>query len=196
LISRSPSLRCLLGRVISCGRGFARDERGVTAIEFGILALPFFTIVFAILETAIVFLAMQVLDSAVEDASRLIKTGRAQTSGYNMTNFRQVMCEYTFDLFGDCSQIKIQIKEITDFSSVTTTPPVTCTPTLNPTTCSISLTEDYLPGGGGKIIQIQAYYRWPLVIALPWFNMKNQPDNYRLIGATRVFRNEPFVVDE
>jgi Flp pilus assembly protein TadG len=192
----SPSLRRLLRRAVSRGRSFARDERGITAVEFAILALPFFTFVFAILETAVVFLAMQVLDSAVEDASRLIKTGRVQTLEYEISDFREIMCGYTFDLFGDCSNVKLQIKKITDFASITTTPPFSCTPTLNPTTCSITMTEDFVPGDGGEIIQVQAYYRWPLVIALPWFNMKNQPDNYRLIGATRVFRNEPFTVDE
>jgi Flp pilus assembly protein TadG len=194
--SQSPSLRSLFGRAASRGRAFARDEQGVTVIEFAILALPFFTVIFAILETAIVFLSMQVLDSAVEDASRLIKTGRAQTAGYDMADFREVMCGYTFDLFGDCSKIKIQIKEISDFASVQTTPPVTCTPAVNPTTCDITMTEDYSPSDGGKIVQVQVYYRWPLVLALPYFNMKNQPDNYRLIGATRVFRNEPFTLSE
>ena len=39
----------MLGRK---GRNFARDERGVTAIEFGILALPFFMIIGATLETS------------------------------------------------------------------------------------------------------------------------------------------------
>ena len=53
-------------------RALARDERGVTAIEFGVLALPFFTVIFAILQTAIMFLASQVLDSALEDASRKV----------------------------------------------------------------------------------------------------------------------------
>ena len=194
MTTKSSSLRSLLGRAASRGRAFARDDQGVTVVEFAILALPFFTVIFAILETAMVFLAMQVLDSAVEDASRLIKTGRAQAAGYTMTDFRGVMCGYTFNLFGDCSKIKIQIKEISDFASVQTTPPMTCTPTVNPTTCEITMTEDYAPSAGGKIVQVQAYYRWPLVLALPYFNMKNQPDNYRLIGATRVFRNEPFTL--
>jgi hypothetical protein len=29
-------------------------------------------------------------------------------------------------------------------------------------------------------------------VVLPYFNLKNQPDNYRLISAVRVFRNEPY----
>jgi hypothetical protein len=31
------------------------------------------------------------------------------------------------------------------------------------------------------------------MIVMPYFNLKNQPDNYRLISAIRVFRNEPFL---
>ena len=60
-------------------------------------------------------------------------------------------------------------------------------------TCTWSTTwEDYNAGVGRDVVQVFAYYRWPLLIALPYFSLKNQPDNYRLLGATRVFRNEPF----
>ena len=38
------------------------------------------------------------------------------------------------------------------------------------------------------MIQVSAYYRWPILVVLPYFNLKNQPDNYRLISAIRVFR--------
>ena len=188
--ARRPTLmRRLLGRAISRGHNFARDDRGVTVIEFAILALPFFTIIFAILETAMVFFAGQVLDSAVEDASRMIKTGRAQAQTYNMSNFRALMCGYTFGLFGDCSQIKIKVDKITSFTAATTTNPVQ---TCDLVGCNWTFTEDFKPGVGREIIQVFAYYRWPLTVVLPYFNLKNQPDNYRLIGATRVFRNEPF----
>lgn len=188
-MARKPTfLRRLISPAVSRGHAFARDERGVTVIEFAILALPFFTIIAAILETAMVFFAGQVLDSAVEDASRMIKTGRAQAASYSMANFRTLMCGYTFNLF-DCSQIKIKVAKITNFTSTTTTNTVqTCTTA----TCTWTVTEAFSPGVGREVIQVFAYYRWPLVINLPYFNLKNQPDNYRLIGATRVFRNEPF----
>jgi Flp pilus assembly protein TadG len=52
-------------------RGFARDESGVTAIEFGLLALPFFSILGAILETSLVFLSGQVLESACPSMSAI-----------------------------------------------------------------------------------------------------------------------------
>lgn len=178
------------------GRGFAQADDGVTVIEFAILAVPFFTIVGAILETALVFFATQVLDSAVEDASRIIKTGQAQaTADYDLEDFRSLMCSYTFGLFGDCSAIKLQIKPISNFSSASFMAGLTtCTPPPDPT-CEITMPEDWTPGEGGTVIQVFAYYRWPLLLNLPYFNLRNQPDNYRLLGATRVFRNEPFQSD-
>jgi Flp pilus assembly protein TadG len=187
-----PSLRRLLAPALFAGWRFARDDRGVTAVEFGLLALPFFTIIFAILQTAVMFLAMQVLDSAVEDASRMVRTGRAQQAGYTITDFRSYLCGYTFSMF-DCSQIQIKVQVIAtgNFSDVTTSQTVQdCTTT--PTTCTWSLTQAFNGGIGRDVIQVSAYYRWPLVVALPYFNLKNQPDNYRMISAIRVFRNEPF----
>ena len=64
--------------------------------------------------------------------------------------------------------------------------------TTTPTTCTWSFTEAFNGGQGRDVIQVSAYYRWPLIVVLPYFNLKNQPDNYRLISAIRVFRNEPF----
>ena len=194
MAQRLTFLRRLISPAVSRGRSFAHDDRGVTAVEFGILALPFFTIIFAILETTMVFLAGQVLDGAVEDASRQIRTGQAQS--YNIEDFRGLLCEYTFRLFGeDCPEVRIIVDVIDDFSSTTTAtmPATTCAEDENgKTVCTLDVDEEYIPGARRDVVQVTAYYRWPLVIALPYFNLSNQPDNARLLAATRVFRNEPF----
>jgi Flp pilus assembly protein TadG len=191
---RQSFLRRLFAPAIARGRGFGRDERGVTAIEFGFLALPFFTLIFAIIETAMVFFASQVLDSAVEDASRMIRTGRAQAASYNMSNFRTLMCGYTFNLFGaNCSDIKIKVQVVAKFADAVSPPAAQTCATLPTPTCTWkSDFESYNAGSRREVIQVTAYYRWPLLVTLPYFNLKNQPDNYRLLSATRVFRNEPF----
>ena len=194
MAQRPTLLRRLISPAVSRGRVFARDDRGVTAVEFGILALPFFTIIFAILETTMVVLAGQVLDGAVEDASRQIKTGQAQS--FDIDDFRTLMCGYTFQLFGsDCSGVRIVVDVIDDFTSTETAtmPTTTCEEDEDgKVVCELDVEEDYVPGSGGNVVQVTAYYRWPLVIVLPYFNLANQPDNARLLAATRVFRNEPF----
>lgn len=193
MTQRPTFLRRLISPVISRGHAFARDERGVTAIEFGILALPFFTLIFAILETTMAFLGGQVLDGAVEDASRLIKTGQAQS--YDLDDFRTLLCGYTFGLF-DCSKVLIKVEVIDNFSSTTTgtLPTTICEEDEdgNQTDCELDVDEEFVPGARREVVQVTAYYRWPLVVNLPYFNFSNQPDSSRLLSATRVFRNEPF----
>ena len=62
-------------------RRFARGKDGIAAVEFGMVAAPFLALMFAIMETAIVFFAGQTLETAVADSARLIMTGQAQTAG-------------------------------------------------------------------------------------------------------------------
>jgi Flp pilus assembly protein TadG len=51
-------------------RRFARGNDGIAAVEFGIVAAPFLALMFAIMETAIVFFASQTLETAVADSAR------------------------------------------------------------------------------------------------------------------------------
>jgi Flp pilus assembly protein TadG len=48
-------------------RRFVREKDGVVAVEFAIVAAPFLALMFAIMETALVFFASQVLETAVAD---------------------------------------------------------------------------------------------------------------------------------
>ncbi len=77
-------VRAMNVRTRTMGR-FRRDEKGVTAVEFGLLSLPFFAIIGAILETSLIFMASQILDSAVNDSARLIRTGQAQAANFTST---------------------------------------------------------------------------------------------------------------
>src|SRR6187402_1232015 len=70
-------------------RRFARGEDGIAAVEFGIVAAPFLALMFAIMETALVFFASQTLETAVADSSRLIMTGQVQTGNFTETKFKQ-----------------------------------------------------------------------------------------------------------
>lgn len=187
---KRPRLPNWIRPALKRGGGFGRDQRGVTIIEFGILAFPFFTIICAILETSIIFFAAQVLDSAVQDASRLIRTGRAQAANYTAANFKTAICNSTFQLF-DCTKLKVKVSVVTNFASATIPPPTKSGTDCAPT-CDWTLTESYTPGVGSDIVIVQAYYKWPTIVHLPGFNLQNQPDGVRLLGAVRVFRSEPF----
>src|SRR5690606_35281637 len=103
------------------GRGLWRNDRGAVADEFGVLALPFFTLVYAILETSIVFLTGHILDSAVQDASRLVRTGQAQTAEWDEADFRDALCDGLYGLF-DCVDVKIKVSKFATFQAAAPTP--------------------------------------------------------------------------
>lgn len=176
----------LFGRLPRRGRNLLRDQRGTTLIEFGILAIPFFVIVGAILETAVVFLASQILDSAVQDASRLILTGQAQNASYTLDDFRNAVCDHLYGLF-TCDNLQIRVNTVTNFANATTTTPIDPT---NPT--QWTLVQAFQPGTGSSIVMVQVYYKWPVILNFGGLDLASYSDGTRLLGAVRVFENEPF----
>ena len=181
------------------GRAFGRNEAGVTAVEFGFLAIPFFTVITAILETSLIFLAGQVLDSAVQDSARLIRTGQAQNkspAAFTPADFRAAICAGLYNMF-DCDaaddRLRISVTVVADFPAVTIGYPLKTGEDCDEDACDWTLVDAYAPGKGGEVVLVQAYYKWPTIVRLPGFNLQSLPDGSRLLGASRVFRNEPFV---
>jgi Flp pilus assembly protein TadG len=189
--NRRSLLRRLFAPVIGRRRGFARDEDGAVAIEFAVLALPFFALIFAILETSLVFFAGQILDSAVQDASRKVRTGQAQT--FDLAAFRGEICKGLYGLF-DCTKLRIKVSAVSDYQSATVTNPIKpgCQSTGDPTECDWALAESFVAGAKNSIMLVQAYYKWPVMLNLPGFNFASQAGGTRLLAAVRVFSNEPF----
>src|SRR5690606_26334632 len=80
-------------------RAFRRDQSGATAVEFALVAIPFFALMFAILQTALVFFAGQAMETAVANAARLIRTGQAQQQGLTAEEFKEQICTQIFTIF-------------------------------------------------------------------------------------------------
>jgi Flp pilus assembly protein TadG len=93
----------LVKRRVACitARRMLRERGGATTVEFAMVAAPFLAMVFAIMETAIVFFAGQALETAAA-GSALIMTGQAQTKGYDQAKFKEAVCGKIYGLF-NCS---------------------------------------------------------------------------------------------
>jgi Flp pilus assembly protein TadG len=170
-------------------RRFVRRQDGAAAVEFALVALPFLALIFAILETALVFFANQTLEAAASDAARLVMTGQAQTAGYNQASFKQqVVCNLLqtgVSLF-DCSNgVKVDVKTYTSFGAITNTVPVN-----NGQLDTSGMV--YTPGAAGDIVVLRLYYEWPIYVSLLGNNLSTLGNGKRLLVATSVFRNEPF----
>jgi len=171
---------------VRVARRFARQQEGSAAIEFGLVALPFFALTFAILETALVFFAGQTLETAASEAGRLIMTGQAQSAGYSQAAYKQQICNYLAGGLFDCANgVYVNVNTYSSFSSVNNTAPVSNgqfnTGAMN-----------YTPGGPGCIVSVSLFYQWPIYVTLLGDSLTNLNGGYRLLEATSVFRNEPY----
>lgn len=177
-------------------RALARDERGATLIEFGLLAPFFFAIIGAILETSVVFLSGQILDSAVQDVSRLIRTGQAQGTILTAADFRSRVCDRLYGLFPNCDTatgLHVEVEAIANFDSANISAPVKWTCVVVDAACAEwTRSEAYAGGDGSSIMMVQVYYKWPIILNMFDMTMSNLPTGERLLGAATVFRNEPF----
>jgi Flp pilus assembly protein TadG len=184
-IARSAHRMLKTGALRRLTRRFSRKNDGAVAVEFALVAAPFLALVFAIIETAVVFFAGQALETAVGDTSRLIMTGQAQTAGYTQQQFKDQVCARIYGLFNCASGVSVDVKTYSGFSSIDLTKPVT-NGALN--TSSFG----YSPGGPGDIVVVRLYYQYPVYVSLLGLNIGDLSGNKRLIVATAAFRNEPY----
>ncbi|NKF34118.1 pilus assembly protein, partial [Pseudomonas sp. BGM005] len=63
------------------------DRQGVAAIEFAILALPLFIMLFGIIEVSLMFFVNSALDASVHKISRMIRTGEVASSKITLAGF-------------------------------------------------------------------------------------------------------------
>ncbi len=69
-----------------------RDTRGVAAVEFALIAFPFFVLIFGPLEVAMIFILTSTLDYGVMEAARRLRTGELQSSCKGLTEFKTAVC--------------------------------------------------------------------------------------------------------
>src|SRR5436853_581515 len=167
-------------------RRFARGEDGVAAVEFAMVAAPFLALMFAIMETALVFFASQTLETAVADSARLIMTGQSQSQSFDAAHFKTSVCSKIGGLFDCAGGLYVDVKTYSSFGSVDNSAPVDANGNLK--TSSFG----YTPGGPGDIVVVRLMYQWPVYASLLGFHLGNIAGNKRLLMATAAFRNEPY----
>ena len=166
-------------------RRFVSQNKASTTVEFGLLAALFVALIFAILQTAILFFAGQTLETAAATAARLILTGQAQTQGWTAAQFKSHVCTVITGLFNCQSGVYVNVETYSTFAAVGLGMPIS-----NGTFQSSGL--GYNPGGPGDIVVVRLYYKYPVYVDLFGFSLSNLTGGYNLLAATAVFKNEPY----
>lgn len=173
-------------------RRFLRSEAGGVAVEFAIVMLPFLTMLMVIMQSAIVLLAGQVLQTAATNGARLILTGKAQTAGYSATQFKSAICASMTVMFNCTNNLYIDVESFSSFTTISLANTTNANGTLNTTGFG------YSPGNAGDIVVVRLIYQWPIIAAGIGFcaatacGLVNSTGSTNTLVATVAFRNEPY----
>lgn len=165
-------------------RGLLRADDGATAVEFGMVALPFIFMMFAIMELAVIFVTDSILENAAIETGRLVRTGQASAQNMTAEQFKASLCSRMSIFSGDCpSRASVDVRVIPQFG---VTPP---DPMAGGTFDEGSL--GYNHGEPGQLILVRVWYRQPLLT--PFFSqgLSRLNDGSARLMATTAFRNEP-----
>jgi Flp pilus assembly protein TadG len=180
--------RAVVARLV---RRLVRRDDGTAAVEFGLVVIPFIGLLFAILETALVFFAGQVLETAAADSARLILTGQADTAGYNATTFKTQVCNRLLALF-TCGNVQIDVRTASSFNAADLSRPLVPDP-LNPGKMKLDTSSfGYQSSTPGQIVVVRVVYEWPTFVTGLGLNLSDLSNGKRLLMSTAAFRNEPY----
>lgn len=182
---------------------FRRDRGGVTAVEFGLIAVPFFGLLMAIFQAGLYFFTSEALEAAVQNAARGIYTGQAQ--GANVASASDFVSSYLCPSNGgtklsaliDCSKLIVDIRPAPtsgSFSGIDT----------NADFYQAGATTKFCLGAPNDIVVVRVVY--PLPVFAPVLVTTNGSDvqqstagtvvfndgRKQMLLGTAVFQNEPF----
>ena len=165
---------------------FRKASDGSAPVEFAIVAIPFFILLFALIEIALAFFASQYLETAAAQAARQIMTGRAQAANFDQSAFIRAVCVNVEPMM-NCSGIKVDVQTVANFGAANMGGPDRADGTNAPI-----YSNTYRQGTGGDIVVVKVYYEWPVMVPTFGLAIGDLPNGKRLLQATAVFRNEPF----
>lgn len=167
-------------------RGFIRQERGSTAVEFAIVGVPFVFMMIGLIEISLMYTANSLLQDATGDAARKIRTGQVQqTQGDPEAMFRDQLCD-TAQTFLSCDKIQYEVITLPGgFSDVEDNPP-----TFNAEGDLES--QGFSPGGSNDVVLIRTVYRYPLMTPFIGPLLADGPGQTKFMMTTMVLQTEPY----
>lgn len=158
---------------------------GSAAVEFAMVALPFLIMLFAVLEIAFVFVLDSVLENAVIETGRLVRTGQADAASYTTDTFKTGVCNRMSIFATGCSdKLTVDVRVIPQFTDPNPRDPFAGGQT-NPTSF-------YDGGQPGNLVLVRAWYKHTLFTPFLKSGLSRFGDGNAYLMATTAFRNEPW----
>ena len=168
-------------------RRLLRAREGSTAVEFAFIALPFFMLLFAILEVGLILVLDAVVETAVTDTGRLVRTGQAQMQAVTKEEMLKKFCSRMSVFASDCpSRAFMDVRRVNGFNNPLDRNDPMYSGAFEP---GKTLFE---AGTAGDRIMVRIWYRHPVVTPFLAQALSKSENGDILLTTTMAFQNEPF----
>jgi Flp pilus assembly protein TadG len=164
-----------------------RNRDGSSAVEFAMVAFPFFFMMFAIIEIGMVFVTDSILENAAIETGRLIRTGQAAGANMTAAQFKTQFCNRMSIFSGQCTaRATVDVREIPQFRNQTPPDPMASGTAFDPSQLT------YRIGQPGSLMLVRIWYKQPLFTPFLAQSLSKLHDGNTIMTATTTFRNEPY----
>jgi Flp pilus assembly protein TadG len=169
---------------------YAKCESGAPAVEFAMVAFPFFMLLGVIIESGTMMFAEYTLQASVQQAGRLVRTGQAQGGEYSAADFKAAICKTAGVLINCTGGVTVYLATDTTFAALKAKLPsflnvgAAADGSAGPTS--------YQCGGPLSTTAVVATYDWTFVFPFMSFNNNVSTAGKRRLVGFSLFENEPF----
>ena len=163
----------------------ANAQQGAMAVEFGIVAIPFFLLILAIFEVSIFYFTATLIEGAVSGASRKIRTGQLAGDADPAGTFRTELCDQI--VLVSCSNIQIEAQPYNSFATADAAPP-----TYDGNGNMQSRGFDV--GSSNQTVVVYVSYRHQFLTPVIGTMLSGEWDNAVPMLSTAIFKNENYAM--
>lgn len=160
---------------------FHHNQDGSAAIEFGFVGLPFFLLVYFIIELALIFMAEININHATYESARKVRTHQAGIE--TVEQFKADVCSNIVFLSNCTTKLQVEVEEYGDFASINYQDPLDGDGNLKNNFA-------FNKGTVGSVIAIRTFIEWDIFAGIPNIGLSNMSNGNRLITGFAAVRNE------
>ncbi|UUP17725.1 TadE/TadG family type IV pilus assembly protein [Nitratireductor thuwali] len=168
---------------------FMRDRKGVAALEFAMLAAPFFILFFAIVELCISVATWQLLNNAADDVARILRTGQIKAADLDEEELRTMICDRMQFLVGNnCppEQLIVDLKQYDTFA-------LAAAAKMRVRNGEVVIEDrGFDPGPSQSKNKMRIVYKWSTLTGFMKSRLFNLNDGTTSLFAAVTWQNEPF----
>ncbi len=171
---------------------FGKNSSGATAVEFAMVVPLFLLMLGVVVETGMMMFTEYVLQTSVQEAARIVRTGQAQEQKLTSAQFKTALCRIAKNIMACESKVTVYMKAGPDFATLAADP--------NASYMKVGAKADgtfdaktFQCGSREQAVTLIASYDWNFTIPyfMKYFGNWNNNNTRRMAGFA-VFRNEPF----